>query len=104
MTSANEFPTKLRNRRTMHGTTQAEGDYSLADLRDDLIATGIPRRYVPSVSTLSRMETGKVPESKVDAIVIYGMARVYSCGVSELSEAAANELDTMRDLLEHAWP
>jgi hypothetical protein len=97
------FAKTLRSRREAHAEKLGR-KFSLADLRDGLLLSGIPRRYVPSVATLSRMETGDTDEATVDAIVIYGMSKVYECRVSELSQEVANELDTMRDLLEHAWP
>lgn len=93
----------LRDRREQYASKRPDGKFSLTDLRDALIAEGIPKRYVPSVATLSRMET-KGDESSVDAIVIYGMSLVYGCRVSDLSMEVADELDAMRDLLAHASP
>jgi transcriptional regulator with XRE-family HTH domain len=72
--------------------------YSLAEARD-LLRDTIPHRYVPSVKTLARIETGETPEHKVDGIVIYGLAKVYGCKVSELSKVVADELERVSDLL-----
>lgn len=71
---------------------------SLTDARD-LLRDTIPHRYVPSVKTLARIETDEVAEDKVTGIVIYGLARVYGCRVSELSTAVADELESVSDLL-----
>lgn len=71
---------------------------SLSGARDALLFT-IPRRYVPSIKTLHRMEQGEIAEEKADGIVLYGLAKVYGCNVRDLSELAADELEGVRDLL-----
>lgn len=97
------FGSNLKSKRIEHGT-RLGGEFSQTDLRDALIAIGIPRRYVPSVPTLSRWETGKVNAKGVDAIIVVGIANVFGCSLSDLSEEVADELQMMRDLLEHALP
>lgn len=71
---------------------------SLTDVRD-LLRDTIPHRYVPSVKTLARIETDEVPETKVQGIVIYGLAQIYECRVSALSTVVADELESISDLL-----
>lgn len=71
---------------------------SLNDARDRLLFA-IPRRYVPSISKLARLETGAIAEADISGIVIYGLARVYGCRVSDLSSVVAEELDAISDLL-----
>lgn len=72
--------------------------FSLAEARDRL-RDSIPHRYVPSVKTLARIETGFMAEDKVDGIIIVGLAGIYGCKVSDLSTVVANELDSLRDLV-----
>lgn len=93
------YHTMANNLRTLR---EGKG-LSIQQLRDDLLFT-IPRRFVPSVPTLSRIETGKVKEEKVDTIVVYGLAKVLGCRISDLSTVAADEFDAMRDLVEQSSP
>lgn len=74
---------------------------SLQELRDELLFT-IPRRFVPSVATLSRIETGKIRDKKVDTIIVYGLAKVLACKVSDLSTDAGEEFDAIADLVEQS--
>lgn len=97
------FGTNLRRERLRYGATH-NTEYSQSDLRDDLLAAGIPRRYVPSVAKISRWETGTTSGTKVDALVVVGIAKVLDVPVSKLSQEVAAELDAWRDLLEHASP
>jgi transcriptional regulator with XRE-family HTH domain len=76
---------------------------SLVEARDRLVMV-MPARYLPSVATLSRMETGKIDERKVDGIVIHALAEVYGCKVRDLSPMVAAESERIRDLLVRASP
>lgn len=76
---------------------------SLSGARDRL-RDSIPHRYVPSIKTLQRIEKGEIPEAKVDGIVIYGLAKLYGCRISELSALVAEEYDSVGDLLASSSP
>lgn len=76
---------------------------SLGEARDAMLGV-MPRRYVPSVATLSRMETGRIEEKKVDGIVIFALADVYGCKLSDLSLMVADEAERVRDLLVRSSP
>lgn len=70
---------------------------SLTDVRDWLV-TRLPRRQVPSVSKLSRMERNLVPYAEsVD--LIYALCALYNLRISEVSQSAADELERSLDLL-----
>ena len=81
---------------------RAESGLSLQDLRDALVRSGMPKRYVPSVAKLSRMETDG--SARLDAITICAIAEVYGVSVRTISEEVANELEYVADLLEHRRP
>lgn len=81
---------RLRDRRLAAGLTI---DEAWADLR-----AALPRRYLPSPSKLQRMET-ETPEEKWEGIVIYGLAHVYRCKISDLSPMVADEYERLGDLL-----
>jgi len=87
---------RLRDRRNAAALTI---DEAWADLR--LV---LPRRYLPSPAKLQRMETGAIPESKWDGIVIYGLAHVYACRISDLSPMVAEEYEKVGDLLASSLP
>ena len=74
---------------------------SLEALRDDLRDV-LPKRFIPSSATLARIETGKI--ASVDTVLVVAVANVLGCGIGELSPEAADELDTLRHLLEHTSP
>ena len=76
-------------------------DMTLQDMRDGMLAI-LPKRLIPALSTLSRMETGYT--HKVDTIVLYAAARVLGCKLSDLSVEAAVELETIRDLVVSTSP
>lgn len=76
---------------------------SLEKARDRLFRT-IPDRYVPSSKTLHRIERGEVAEEKVDGLLIYGLAKVYGCRISDLSSLVAEEVNTLSDLLDSSLP
>ena len=86
--------------RTIRETRLATG-MSMNDVRDAM-RDFMPARLVPTVATLSRMETGAT--AKLDTIVVCAMAKVLGCPVSDLSPDAAAELETMRYLVEHTSP
>lgn len=90
------FGAMVRERREAAGL-------SISEMRDAL-RDRVPDRYVPSISTLSRWETGQVNDKRVDGIVIVGLARVFGCRVSELSPEVASELDRTSDLLASCSP
>lgn len=81
---------RLRDHRLAAGLTI---DEAWAELR-----SALPRRYVPSPSKLQRMET-EVPEEKWEGIVIYGLAAIYHCRISDLSPMVADEYERLGDLL-----
>lgn len=86
---------RLRDRRLAAGLTI---DEAWADLRATL-----PRRDVPSPSKLQRMET-EVPEEKWNAMVIYGLARIYRCRIGDLSPLVAAEFEEVSDLVASSLP
>lgn len=93
MTTTTHYGQRCRKARESAGL-------SLVEARDRL-RDSIPRRYVPSVKTLSRIENGETPEDKVDGIVIVALARMYEKPISELSRVVADELEIVRDLVIH---
>jgi hypothetical protein len=84
-------------------TSVAKAAMSLQDVRDELLGL-LPKRYVPSISKLSRMETGKVPEAEADGMVINALSQVYKCKVSDLSPTVADEMERVRELLVRSSP
>lgn len=79
-------------------TMREDRGYSLEATRDEL-RTVLPKRFVPSAATLARIETGKI--ATVDTVLVVALANVLGCGIGELSQEAADEMDTLRHLLEH---
>lgn len=92
MEQTTHYGAKMRAKREALGL-------SLSEARDRLLFA-IPRRYVPSIKKLQRIETGEVDETKVDGLIVYGLAMVYGCRVSDLSTVVADELKSVSDLLE----
>lgn len=54
-------------------------------------------------STVFRLETSR-PETKADPFLVNVLASIYGVPTSQLSQVAADHLDTLRDLLEQASP
>jgi len=74
---------------------------AMSEVRDAMLGF-LPARLVPSVATLSRMETGTT--NKIDTIVLYSIARVLGCGLSSLSPEAEAELEAIRELVVQTSP
>lgn len=74
---------------------------SCQDLRDGMLPL-VPKRYLPSVSQLTRIETGQT--ASVDTILLMAAAQVIGCKLSDLSMEAALEMETIRDLVVSTSP
>lgn len=90
-----EFHKRLNTARTEAGLTQADVVYELRQL--------MPKPMWIGQSTLHRLET-KTSEQKADPFLINVLATIYRRNTSDLSQVAADSLQTLRDLLEHASP
>jgi len=88
----------IRERREAAGLTLLD---LMVEVRNRLPRT---RRVAVSHETLRRYENGKVPEGKADIVVLAALADTFGCKLSELSPAAAADLETLSDLLKRQKP
>lgn len=73
--------------------------HTLATAYADLRASGLPARFLPSQSTIQRMESGIAAEKKWDGVLVVALADLYGCKVSDISPTISAELESLRDLL-----
>lgn len=86
---ASGAPTRLREIRTAAGL-------SVAEIRDGL-RERLPRRHVPAVSTLSRVETGQI--RTIDFVLLCALSQVLECSLDDLSVDASDDYEQIRELV-----
>lgn len=59
----------------------------------------LPSSMAVSRETIRRMETGIIPESKANPVVVAALAAVYEVPVASLSKSVAADLDRLRPIL-----
>ena len=86
------FGERLRAARAKAGLTLDDAVYAMRGR--------VPDRYRITQATLSRWETGKLPERDVDPIALAFLARLYGVTVGSLSKPAAEALESVSGFID----
>lgn len=90
----NTFGARLRAAREAAGLSQID---TLVAIRADL-----PESMWISQTKIQRIESGAIPESKVDTFLALYLADLYDVELSDLSGAIAGDLERVADLVKRS--
>lgn len=90
-TTRGTYGTRIRRRREKAGLSLIN---VMVEMRSRL-----PRSQWPSQEKLRRYESGAVPETRADPLLIVALADIFGCKVADLSPVASEAVQSMRDLL-----